>query len=55
VTAIHSRHDNMVLPPENARLEGVENIELTGLGHATLLYHSKTVKILGRLLGGETP
>ncbi|OHB26042.1 MAG: hypothetical protein A2X84_09675 [Desulfuromonadaceae bacterium GWC2_58_13] len=55
VTTIYSRHDNIVLPPESARFEETENIELTGAGHTTLLYHPQTVKILHRILRGETP
>jgi len=38
-TAICSRHDNMVLPWQNATLAGVKNVELDGLGHTGLLYH----------------
>lgn len=38
-TAIYSRHDNIVLPCENAALAAAENIELEWLGHASLLIH----------------
>lgn len=37
--AIVSRHDNMVLPWESARLPEGRNLELDGIGHNTLLYH----------------
>jgi triacylglycerol esterase/lipase EstA (alpha/beta hydrolase family) len=40
-TAIYSRHDNIIVPMENARLDGAHNIELTGLGHTTLLFSAK--------------
>jgi len=39
LTAIYSRHDNMVIPFESALLPGAENIELNGMGHMGLLYH----------------
>lgn len=51
LTALYSRHDNIVLPPANARLDGVENIELAGVGHTSLLYHEPTLKALAALLG----
>ncbi len=43
---IYSRHDNMVIPFENGLLEGAENVELTGIGHATLLYHPHAVEAI---------
>jgi pimeloyl-ACP methyl ester carboxylesterase len=55
VITIYSRHDNIVLPPESACLQGAENIELSGVGHASLLYHPQTVKIIHDLLSGKTP
>ena len=51
LSTLFSRHDNIVLPPANARLEGAENIELTGVGHTSLLYHEPTLKALAALLG----
>ena len=38
-TAISSRHDNMVLPWQNASLAGVRNVELDAIGHTGVLYH----------------
>jgi len=38
ITAICSRHDNIVLPWQSARLEGVRTIELSGMGHVGILY-----------------
>jgi len=55
VTAVFSRHDNIVLPPDSCRLPGVENLEIEGAGHSTLLYHHKAVTLIHRLLSGETP
>jgi triacylglycerol lipase len=55
VTTIYSRHDNIVLPPESAHLNGAENIELTGIGHSTLLYHPRTVQTLHTLLSEKSP
>jgi pimeloyl-ACP methyl ester carboxylesterase len=43
-TAIYSRHDNIIVPMENARLEGAHNIELTGIGHTTLLFSTKAAR-----------
>jgi len=43
---IYSRHDNMIVPCKSAHLDGAENIELTGLGHATLLYHPRAIEAL---------
>ncbi len=55
VTTIYSCHDNIVLPPESSRLNGAENIELAGVGHATLLYHPRTLQALHTILSGKTP
>jgi hypothetical protein len=38
-TSIFSRNDNLVLPFDSGRMEGAHNMELSGLGHSTLLYH----------------
>lgn len=40
-TSLYSRHDNIIVPPDNAHLEGADNHELTGLGHTSLLFSSK--------------
>ncbi len=52
LTTLHSRHDNIVLPAESALLPGAEDLELAGIGHTTLLYHPRTVKLLADLLAG---
>ncbi|PLX79397.1 MAG: hypothetical protein C0616_11415 [Desulfuromonas sp.] len=39
---IFSWHDNLVLPPDNARLSSGREIELRSIGHAGLLFHSRT-------------
>ncbi|MFA5517341.1 MAG: alpha/beta fold hydrolase [Desulfuromonadales bacterium] len=44
--AIYSRHDNMVLPWESGRLEGMPHRELSGIGHTALLYHPQAVQAL---------
>jgi len=50
VINIFSRHDNLVLPALNARLEGKENIELDGVGHAGLLFrHNAFAHLLATL------
>lgn len=38
---IYSRHDNVVVPFENCRLEGAENVELPELGHTSLIFHPR--------------
>lgn len=37
-TAIYSRHDNMIIPMENACLHGANNVELSELGHMAMLF-----------------
>lgn len=37
-TAIYSRHDNMIVPLQNARLDGADNVELGELGHMAMLF-----------------
>jgi pimeloyl-ACP methyl ester carboxylesterase len=54
-TTIYSRHDNIVLPFENARLEGVENVELAGIGHISLLYHPLAFEAVYDALTEEQP
>lgn len=52
-TAVYTRHENMVLPFDNARLEGVPEIELSGMGHTSLLYHHRAFEALLEGLKGE--
>ncbi len=51
--AIYSRHDNLVLPFESGRMEGVSNIELSGMGHAGLLYHPEAIRRIAEELTGK--
>lgn len=52
VTAIYSRHDNLVQPFSNARLEGAHNAQVSGLGHISLLYSNEVYdKIITSLRG----
>jgi len=37
--SIYTRHDNMVLPAESARMDGAHAVELNGMGHTALLFH----------------
>ncbi len=55
VTAVFTRHENMVLPFDNARLEGVRNVELAGMGHTSLLFHRRAFESVLEGLTGETP
>lgn len=41
IRAIYSRHDNIVLPYDNSLLQGADNVELSDIGHTSLLYHPK--------------
>ncbi|MEZ4599980.1 MAG: alpha/beta fold hydrolase [Syntrophotaleaceae bacterium] len=50
IYCLFSRHDNMVVPCENARLEGARNIELFGTGHTALLFRPDIPGILAGLL-----
>lgn len=50
ISTIYSRHDNMVLPYEHARLDGAHNIELSGSGHTSLLFRRQVLRnIVDRL------
>lgn len=53
ISSIYSRHDNMVLPYEHARLDGARNIELAGSGHTRLLFHRQVVRHIVDLLKEE--
>ncbi|MBN2428917.1 MAG: alpha/beta fold hydrolase [Deltaproteobacteria bacterium] len=52
VTSIFSRHDNLVQPFFHARLEGVHNVELSGMGHTSLLYNSRAFAEIIKSLRG---
>lgn len=55
ITTIYSRHDNMVLPYEYARLDGACNIELSGSGHTSLLFRRKVLRSIVERLKEERP
>ncbi|WP_027715622.1 triacylglycerol lipase [Desulfuromonas sp. TF] len=55
LTAIVNRHDNMILPFENGRLAGVRNIELTGMGHASVLYRSRAIEAIAQSIREPEP
>ena len=46
ITSVYTRHDNLVIPFDSGRLEGVDNLELAGMGHCGLLYHPEVARIL---------
>lgn len=52
---ILTRHDNIVLPWENARLDGVPNLELVGIGHNTLLFHPEVFAAVVAILTEPQP
>lgn len=47
---IFSRHDNMILPFDNARLPAVPNEELAGMGHTSLLFRRQALRLVIRHL-----
>lgn len=50
VLNIYSRHDNIILPTENASLPGMRNVELAGMGHTSLLFRPSVIrKIIAHL------
>lgn len=52
-TAIYSRHDNIIVPMESARLAGADNIELAEIGHASLLFSAQAAAaVIGALKSG---
>jgi pimeloyl-ACP methyl ester carboxylesterase len=55
LTAIVNRHDNMSLPLENGRLAGVRNIELTGMGHVSVLYRSRAIEAIAQSIREPDP
>ncbi|MFO7982441.1 MAG: alpha/beta fold hydrolase [Desulfuromonadales bacterium] len=56
MTSIYSRLDNMILPFESSRLEGINNVEFRRMGHATLLYHPRVLSaLLAALQSPEEP
>jgi len=55
VTSLYSRHDNMVLPWDAARLEGADNREFSGMGHMTVLYHPEVFAALLDALQEDKP
>lgn len=46
ITAIHSRDDNIIVPAENARLDGADNIEISGVGHTAMLFSEQVSNII---------
>lgn len=54
VNNIFTRHDNLVVPSTLARVEGIAEIELAGLGHVSLLYHPRAFASLVQALEGGT-
>jgi len=44
VTTIYSRHDNIILPIDSARIKGLPAVELDGMGHTALLFHPRALQ-----------
>lgn len=45
-TSIRTPHDNYVMPQDNQRLSGAEDVELAGIGHLAVLYANTTSKVV---------
>lgn len=55
-TAIYSRHDNIIVPMENARLDGAHSLELTGIGHTALLFSRQAANaVIAALNNSDQP
>jgi triacylglycerol lipase len=52
---IFSRHDNMVQPYTSARLDGAANLQLNGMGHVALLFHSRSLEAVAEALSEGGP
>lgn len=50
-TAIYSRHDNIIVPMENARLDGADNVELSEIGHTAMLFSPRVAHEVVKALG----
>lgn len=50
ILAIFTRHDNIVLPWQSGRLEGVQQTELERIGHIGLLFDPRTLRRLVEFL-----
>jgi triacylglycerol esterase/lipase EstA (alpha/beta hydrolase family) len=46
LTAIYSRDDNIIVPAQNARLEGADNLEVSGIGHTAMLFSGEVAKVV---------
>ncbi len=55
VCVLYSRHDNLVIPYENACLEGATAVELDRVGHVGLLFSRRVLQVLVDLLQEKTP
>lgn len=54
-TSIRTPHDNYVMPQDNQRFPGAEDIELAGVGHLALLYSRRTSALLLRCCSSAKP
>ncbi len=48
--SVRTSHDNFVLPQSRQRMEGMEDIEISALGHLSLIYSRRTTALLLTLL-----
>src|SRR6056297_2422285 len=55
VTNIYTRHDNMVQPNAFCQLQWGDSIELSGMGHTSLIYRKAPLDATATALKGDTP
>ena len=53
--SLRNAYDNYVMPQENQRLPGAEDIELPPVGHIAMLYDARIAQLLIKLLQPNTP
>lgn len=46
LTSIYSIDDNIILPAANARLEGANNLEISGTGHTAMLFSGEVAVVV---------
>ncbi|MCC6534539.1 MAG: alpha/beta fold hydrolase [Burkholderiales bacterium] len=53
-TALYSLHDELVIPPQSALLEGARNIDVSGHGHVALLFSNRVAAVVAAELAKES-
>jgi triacylglycerol esterase/lipase EstA (alpha/beta hydrolase family) len=53
LTAIYSDDDNIIVPATNARLQGAENLAISGMGHTAMLFSRQVAEAVVTALGRD--